>query len=249
MLQKSERRVRYSGGEIIYQLEFKDIKKINLHVYADGRVCISSPLGISKKYIDDLVVANAEKIAKSKQDLQAKQEQRQKQKVALGDLLCIEPQQLKIGEFMIPLQIIEGDTPKIAFKDGMITIIQPDIKNVQQQRQLIMQILKNLAGYCFFDLVLKVCWDLHELKVPCPQLKVRDMKTRWGSWNVPKHIMTLNTKLIFFPKSVIEYIIMHEFCHFFEANHSPRFYAWMDKLQPDWRERKQILYDWSLKII
>ena len=33
-----ERTVRYNGKEIAYQLEFKSIKNINLHVYADGIV-------------------------------------------------------------------------------------------------------------------------------------------------------------------------------------------------------------------
>ena len=145
-----ERTVHYNGKEIAYQLEFKSIKNINLHVYADGRVSISAPWGTSKKYIDDLVLANAERIAKSKQKLQTKQEQRQSQKVALEDLLCIEKQQLRLGEFVIPLRIIEGVLPEIAFKDGIITIMQPDINNISQQHQLIMQIKKNLAGYCFF---------------------------------------------------------------------------------------------------
>ena len=243
-----ERTVHYNGKEIAYQLEFKSIKNINLHVYADGRVSISAPLGTSKKYIDELVLANAERIAKSKQKLQTKQEQRQSQKLALEDLLCIEKQQLRLGEFVIPLRIIEGVLPEVAFKDGIITIMQPDINNISQQHQLIMQIIKNLAGYCFFDLVMNVCFNLREFNVPIPQLKVRDMKTRWGSWNVPKHIMTLNSKLVFFPKRVIEYIIVHEFCHYFEANHSAKFYAWLDKLQPDWRERKQLLNEWALRL-
>ena len=68
-----DRTVRYNSEEIAYQLEFKSIKNINLHVYANGRVNISAPLGTSKKYIDDLVLANVERIAKSKQKLQTKQ--------------------------------------------------------------------------------------------------------------------------------------------------------------------------------
>ena len=36
--------------------------------------------------------------------------------------------------------------------------------------------------------------------------------------------------------------------NYFEANHSAKFYAWLDKLQPDWRERKQLLNEWALRL-
>jgi hypothetical protein len=42
-------------------------------------------------------------------------------------------------------------------------------------------------------------------------------------------------------------VIVHELCHLFEHNHSTRFYVLLDRILPDWRERRQKLnaYDFS----
>lgn len=247
-----ERVVHAGSITIRYELERKNVKNINMHVYADGRVRVSAPLRATLKYVDELVAANAEKLLASQQRLQAKKEQRESKKLTFTELIRINPSKVEIGEFAYPLRVLEGVVPKITMQsDGTLIITQLDTSNVEQQRQLVRLLLKKLAWNSFINMVSAVRTQLlikSGKDIPFPELKVREMKTRWGSWNVQKHIMTLNSKLIFFPKSVIEYIIVHEFCHHFEANHSERFYAWMTKLLPDWRERKRLLNEWAERI-
>jgi predicted metal-dependent hydrolase len=43
--------------------------------------------------------------------------------------------------------------------------------------------------------------------------------------------------------SVIDYVILHELAHLIELNHSPRFWAIIGKLMPDYRERRKKLND------
>ena len=43
------------------------------------------------------------------------------------------------------------------------------------------------------------------------------------------------------PRNCIEYVIMHEFCHFIHPNHSKLFYEFLTMLMPDWKIRKEIL--------
>ena len=64
------------------------------------------------------------------------------------------------------------------------------------------------------------------------------MKTRWGSCRA-RGAITLNLKLMQVPKPYIDYVIAHELCHLVEHNHSPRFYALLDRVMPDWRERRR----------
>jgi predicted metal-dependent hydrolase len=52
---------------------------------------------------------------------------------------------------------------------------------------------------------------------------VRYAKTRWGSCNSDKTI-SLNVKLLFMPKEVVEYVMIHELCHLKYLNHSIRFW-------------------------
>jgi predicted metal-dependent hydrolase len=67
------------------------------------------------------------------------------------------------------------------------------------------------------------------------------MKTRWGTCNYIKKVITLNTRLFNFNKNIIEYVIMHEYVHFLHANHGKYFHEEMQKRMPDYKERRKIL--------
>ncbi|MDP0269119.1 M48 family metallopeptidase [Glaesserella parasuis] len=70
-----------------------------------------------------------------------------------------------------------------------------------------------------------------------PHIRLRTMKTRWGSCSV-QGSLCLNPHLIKAPKECIDYVILHELCHFAEHNHSERFYHLMGQMMPQWKEVK-----------
>ena len=74
-----------------------------------------------------------------------------------------------------------------------------------------------------------------------PKLRVRTMKSCWGSCLVNKGIITLNRKMLMKPRECIEYVVVHELCHFIHPNHSKQFYGFMEQFMPDWKERKRRL--------
>ena len=69
-------------------------------------------------------------------------------------------------------------------------------------------------------------------------IRIRIMKTRWGSCNFQKGTLNFNLRLIDQPIECIEYVVMHEFAHFVHPNHSPAYHALMSALMPDWKQRK-----------
>jgi len=71
--------------------------------------------------------------------------------------------------------------------------------------------------------------ELHEFSAQ--DLSVRFMKTRWGSCNRNGKI-TLNSQLAFFPMHLIQHVILHELCHTRYMSHGPRFWALLNKLDP-----------------
>lgn len=70
-----------------------------------------------------------------------------------------------------------------------------------------------------------------------PAIKLLTMKRYWGSCS-PRGAVTLNPALIKAPAHCVEYVLLHELCHLAEHNHSPRFYALLDRHMPDWRATK-----------
>jgi predicted metal-dependent hydrolase len=69
---------------------------------------------------------------------------------------------------------------------------------------------------------------------PVPALALTSARTRWGSCSARSGIR-LNWRLIHLPPQLIDYVIAHEVAHLVEMNHSPRFWAVVEGLYPDWQ--------------
>ena len=61
------------------------------------------------------------------------------------------------------------------------------------------------------------------------RISVRNMLTRWGSVNTKRHTISLTVHLLRCEEALIDYVIMHEFCHYTHANHSRAFYEELSK--------------------
>lgn len=65
-------------------------------------------------------------------------------------------------------------------------------------------------------------------------ITLRDMNSRWGSCG-PKGDLTFSWRMVFAPHGALEYLVAHEVAHLAEMNHSPRFWAVVQTLCPDYR--------------
>ncbi|MNG12944.1 WLM domain protein [compost metagenome] len=70
-----------------------------------------------------------------------------------------------------------------------------------------------------------------------PPLRILTMQTQWGSCS-PNGRITLNPHLVKAPRECIDYVILHEFCHIAEHNHSEHFYRLMSQVMPGWEKTK-----------
>ena len=77
--------------------------------------------------------------------------------------------------------------------------------------------------------------------LPLYKLKIRKMKTRWGVCNRSNNTITLNSELLKKDITLLDYVIVHELCHFKEANHSAKFWLEVSKHYPNYKEARKRL--------
>lgn len=72
------------------------------------------------------------------------------------------------------------------------------------------------------------------------EIDVRELGHRWASCS-PKSSLAFHWKCIMAPPTIIDYIVVHELCHFHHLNHTEAFWNEVDKVMPDYHERKKWL--------
>lgn len=75
---------------------------------------------------------------------------------------------------------------------------------------------------------------------PAPALGLSNARTRWGSCSAKSGIR-LNWRLIHLPLALIDYVVAHELAHLVEMNHSPRFWAEVARIYPNWQDARREL--------
>jgi predicted metal-dependent hydrolase len=101
-----------------------------------------------------------------------------------------------------------------------------------RQRELLLDWLVRRAADTLPDPLLLLAKGLG---LPLQRVQVRRQRTRWGSCST-RGTITLNVCLLFQPPEVVRYLYLHELTHMKHMNHSPRFWAAVERLEPAWRE-------------
>lgn len=128
------------------------------------------------------------------------------------------PLQLKNGRFMLRRDVVErGDIApaRAAFRDFYVA------KGHER-------------------LSARVAYYSPKVGVTPAGLEVRDLGHRWASCS-PTGKLAFHWKCMMAPQTVIDYIAVHELCHFHYRDHTDAFWNEVDKVMPDFRERKEWL--------
>lgn len=231
----NEKRSVDCGGEIIeYTLTRKKVKNINMRVKADGSVGVSAPNRVSAKYIDDFVRSRYDFIKNAVERLSSEQrysftEYSDERIYENGDKISFLGEELTVS-------IQQGSEDSVTPADGKLNVITFDTRCNDYIQKLIRNFFYNSTVSLFRELNDEVSELFSERlgigKVP---IKLRKMKSRWGSCHVTDGFIVMNTRLISYPIGCARYVFVHEYAHFIEPNHSPRFYAVVSSVMPDYK--------------
>lgn len=116
-------------------------------------------------------------------------------------------------------------------EDGVEELVLPAERS--PDRALIAALRRRALPW-FVERVAEYC---HRLGRPVPPVSLTSARTRWGSCSALSGIR-LHWRLIHLPPVLIDYVVAHEVAHLVEMNHSPRFWAVVARLYPDWKEAR-----------
>lgn len=71
--------------------------------------------------------------------------------------------------------------------------------------------------------------------------RVKQMRTEWGSCNPHRKTLVFNLAMAHMPDEYIRYVVIHELCHLRQANHSPAFWAEVERYCPNWRDIRRAM--------
>jgi len=93
----------------------------------------------------------------------------------------------------------------------------------------------------YFALRTRELAGIHSDKLSQPRsIGVRRMKRRWGSCSTGGNI-SFNRELMKKEPALVDYVILHELCHLVHHNHGKEYYALLESIVPDYRERRRKL--------
>lgn len=215
-------------------------KTASLRITKEGTVEVRCPLKLSSVFIEEFVHSKQEWIERHI----AIRQQQNKQKTKFS--LCYEDTILYRGKaYPILAQI-----GKQSGFNGSFFYLPPNLDNEQIKNKVI-AIYKKLAKEYIEKRVLEY---VSKMGVMPTAIKINSAKTRWGSCS-GKNSLNFSWFLILAQDSVIDYVVVHELAHIIQHNHSNQFWAVVEQVLPDYKERRQGLKvlqeklseeDWSL---
>ena len=231
----TQRKVMSDGKEIAFHLEQKPVKNLNLRIRKDGIVYVSANDNVPVDKVDEFVVSKGAYILSALQRFHELAQYRpQPKRYISGETFYILGRGLR-------LKVVEGSKNAI-HSDGVYILLQvKDATDVKNKERIVTRFLDQQCRDQFGEIMTEIYPLFQKYGVAQPTLRIRDMDTRWGSCLSKKGIITLNKRLLEAPRGCIEYVVMHEFCHFIHPNHSKQFYGFLAMLMPDWKERKVAL--------
>lgn len=197
-------------------IEKKNNKNTYIRVKENNTILVTTNYFVTKKQILDLLDNNKNFILKNLKRLEKKEEKDSKF--------------LLLGK---EYNIIEMSNSKIEIVGS--NIYTPSLKKLDSwlNKQMKELFLKRLDYY----------YDIFEEKIPYPNLRIRKMKTRWGVCNKKNTTVTLNSELLKYDITKLDYVIVHELSHFIHFNHSKSFWALVSKYCPDYKKIRKELRD------
>ena len=223
------------GGLAVTVKYRKNMKNIYLKVEKNADVVVSAPPRTSNYIIKKLVQENIDEIKLRRTNIL-------KNGHTVKNYVTGEKHYVFGKELTLEVRL--GDKNKVTLSNDKLYL---SVKDKYQDREQIVtrELRKVVYNKCleFLNKYEKM------MNVHAEQLRIKKMKTRWGTCNIEAKRIWINYELVKYPIECLEHTIVHELTHLLETNHTPRFYTLLGKYYPNYRENDKLIKEFSKQLI
>lgn len=225
-----------SVDDLVVTIKYrKSMKNIYLRVEKNADVVVSAPPRTANYIIKKLVQDNIDEIKLRRNNI-LKNGHTVKNYVT-GEKHFVFGKELT-------LEVRSGLKNSVAIVNDKLILVIKDKK--QDREQILIKELRKILYNSSLEFINK-----YEkiMNVHAEELRIKKMKTRWGTCNITAKRIWINYELVKYPIECLEHTIVHELTHLLETNHTPKFYSLLGKYYPNFRENDKLIKEFSKKLV
>jgi predicted metal-dependent hydrolase len=219
--------------EIPYRYSYARRKNLSISVHPDLSVIVSAPNGAGIEKIREFVHRRAGWIRRTWRDFEQYLPKQPQRRYIAGETHYYLGRQYR-------LKIEQGNADSVKCLRGFLRVTIKGEISPARTKTLLTDWYRHHAKEVFHERLMVCQQRAHREGIPLPNLQIRKMNSRWGSYS-SRELVTLNLALIKTPKDCIDYVIIHELCHYKVKHHGPEYWNLLHKLMPDFEEQRKKL--------
>lgn len=223
--------------DIVVNVIRKKVKNINLRISKEKIITVSANNKISIERIQKFITLKIDWIKINLDKIEIYNEKKEN----IKQIQYISGDKIKLEGKEYILMVIENNQNKLEIEENIIYLYTKNISCFKDKQRIFNKFIKYKASERFersLDSMLEI---IKVYGVKKPYMKIRSMKSRWGSCNRSKNIITINLELIKLSNEFLDYVMLHELIHFLVAGHNKEFYNYMTIMMPNWKDIKKLL--------
>lgn len=203
-------------------------KTVAIIVDEQGQLVVRAPRRLPQAQIQQFVDQHAERIAEQ-------QALRRPKRFVDGELFWY------LG-VQYPLAVVDRDSrPKLYLADRFYLV-----KAAQSRARELFQAWYRVQAKSW--LPERVDFYAGRMGLHYRKLRITSARTRWGSCS-SKGDLNFTWRLLMAPPESVDYVVVHELAHLQVQNHSPDFWALVERNMPDYRLRRAWLKDRGQQLV
>lgn len=227
-------------GDIEYQLlPGSDRQTTDIVIERDGIITVRPPKRMTPEQVDETVLAKRMWIYRNLAEWRDLNATRVTREWVSGETF------LYLGSCYRLQLVVEQDEP-LKLKDGRFCLLREVVEHGgQDAAHRVFEAFYKTKGLPRIQK--RAAYFAAKVGVTAGDIQIKDLGYRWASCT-KNGDLHFHWKCLMAPLTVIDYIIVHELCHMHHRDHSDAFWNEVDKVLPDYRERKQWLRSFGAKL-